>query len=194
MNSPTIISNALTILLTLVIVSCSFGRKGGTIPVYQDQYVLTTNERFFKLEDTLFGIVLFHQKAYPCDIDTIICNSTTIIELVDGDTITVHTPCNIVELRSGDIVTITPLEYDQTKHWNKREILKQFPKKSQNYPYYQCISCLYKNTVGKITFANVYMKRFVLGPTSKSVVTTEDKFPAYDNKLPLSFASYTLDR
>ena len=37
------------------------------------------------------------------------------------------------------------------------------------------------------------MKRFVIDLTSKSTVNTEDKITAYDNKMPLSHASHTLD-
>jgi hypothetical protein len=38
------------------------------------------------------------------------------------------------------------------------------------------------------------MKRFVNGLNIKTIVTTEDKIAAYDTWLPLSHASYTLNR
>jgi len=41
---------------------------------------------------------------------------------------------------------------------------------------------------------NVYMKRFVFGLTSKSMVTTADRIAAYETWLQASHASYTLDR
>ena len=38
------------------------------------------------------------------------------------------------------------------------------------------------------------MKRFSIGLTSKSMVTTEEKITAYETWLQASHASYTLDR
>jgi hypothetical protein len=119
-----------------------------------DEYVLTTHERFFELRQDFHGTVILNLISTPCTIDTIIYNSTTVVKLTSGDTITVYSPCNMTEFKKGDEVTITHIDYNKELFWSKRDIFARFPKRSDHYPYYQCKSCKYDNTIGKITLAN----------------------------------------
>jgi len=123
--------------------------------MYLDEYIFTTEERFFNLNETLTGIMISHQTAYPCTNDSIIYNSTSLIKLASGDTISVYTPCSFEDFNTGDNVMISSTSYNKDFIWAKREIIRQFPKKSVNYPYWECISCKYKNTIGTITLANI---------------------------------------
>jgi len=124
------------------------------LPVFLDEFVQTTEERSFIIMDELTGIIIRHQIGYPCNNEKNIYNSTSIVKLNSGDTITIYTPCRLNDFHKNDQVIIRPMKYDTTKGWTKREILVQFSKRSNNYPYYQCISCRYSNTIGEITLAN----------------------------------------
>lgn len=133
---------------------CSNAQKlGGVIPAHFDEYIFTTEERYFLLKENLFGTILKHQTAYSCDIDSIIYNSTSIVKLEGGDTLTVYSPCLMTKFDEGNKVNVEPVEFDSSKDWTKREIYVQFKKGSYSYPLYQCLSCRYANTVGKITLA-----------------------------------------
>jgi hypothetical protein len=147
--------SASIIILVLSIAGCATSNKGGAIPMYFDEFIFTTEDRYFELSNELFGTVLDYQAAYPCIYDSIIYNSTTVVELETGDTITVYTPCCQDEIPYGSKVIVSPISYNHEYRWTKREINKPFPKKSENYPYWECISCKYKNTIGKVTFANI---------------------------------------
>lgn len=142
------------VLLGIALAGCISRNRAGTLPVFMDPYILTTDERFFELSSHQTGTIIQHQSAFPCSIDSIIYNSTSIIKVASGDTITVYSPCLSIGFEPGAAVEIIPLAIDQAKSWNKREILRQFPKKSEHYPYYRCVSCPYKNTIGMVSLSD----------------------------------------
>ena len=127
---------------------CSSRHQSGALPAYMDKYVMTTDQRFFKLKGELTGTILNYQKAYECK-DSSLYNSTSIIKLQNNDTITVYSPCLTIGFKVGEKVNVKQVEYDKSKVGN-RDIYVQFPKDSKNYPYWLCISCRFPNTMGMV--------------------------------------------
>jgi hypothetical protein len=137
------------ILLFILISTSSCNRKmGGAIPVYMDEYVSTTEQRRFQLNQIMYGQIIDYQKSYDCNNDSIIYNATAIIK-VGNQFFTIYQPCLNTEFAEGDEVVIRPLKLSE-KEYTTREIYKPFPKNSENYPYWECKSCKYKNTYGQI--------------------------------------------
>jgi hypothetical protein len=137
------------ILLFMLIAILSCNRKmGGAIPVYMDEYVSTTEQRRFQLEQIMKGQIVDYQKSYDCNNDSILYNATAIVK-VDNDFFTIYQPCQQSEFLEGDEVVISPIKISE-KEYTAREIYKPFSKDSENYPYWECKSCIYKNTYGQI--------------------------------------------
>ncbi|WP_422360905.1 hypothetical protein [Reichenbachiella sp.] len=137
--------------MTLILISCKV-KQAGFIPMHHDEFIETTAERSFELENSLTGDLIRYQPSYDCTNDTITYNSTYIIKLVNEDTITVYSPCDQQKLKLGAMLTIEKAKLDiGFIQQSKREIVQQFPKKHPNYPYWECISCKFPNTVGIVT-------------------------------------------
>lgn len=138
------------LILVLHLIGCR-AKYAGFIPMYQDEFIGTTNERSFELTESLTGYIIRFQPSYDCKNDSIINNSTSIIRLDNGDTVTVYSPCQLDSFEIGSLVTVEPASlHDRSIQQTKRVVIKQFPKKHQNYPYWECISCKYPNTIGKV--------------------------------------------
>lgn len=136
------------LILTLLLISCKV-KYAGTIPMHMDEFILTTEERTFELDNYLTGNLIRYQPSYECTNDTIAYNSTSIIKLENGDTVTVYSPCEQQAFEPGTLVTVEQPDLSgRSIQQTKREIIEQFPKKHPNYPYWECISCKYPNTVG----------------------------------------------
>lgn len=118
--------------------------------MHYDEFILTTEERKFELTHELEGILLNYQPSYECNVDSVAYNSVSIVMLENGDTITVYSPCQRTELKIGIMVSVKKGDLGNKKLVTKREIIKQFPKKSPYYPKWECISCKYPNTVGMV--------------------------------------------
>ena len=146
----------LAVFISILVLSCACSRKACMLPMYIDDYTFTTEERYFTLNEPISGVVISHQIAYPCVNDSIISNSTSIIKLDSGDTITVYTPCFTEDLDTGDSVMISNSSYNKNFMRTKREILRQFPKKSDLifYLFSFCISlsnaCIYCSLIPKL--------------------------------------------
>lgn len=137
------------VLLFILIFTSSCNRKmGGAIPAYMDEYVSTTDQRRFQLNQTIYGQIIDYQKSYDCNNDSIIYNATAIIN-VDNELFTIYEPCQTSGFAEGAEVVVLPLNLSD-KEYTAREIYKPFPKNSENYPYWECKSCKYKNSYGQI--------------------------------------------
>lgn len=137
-------------LLMLILFSCK-AKYAGTIPMYMDEFILITKERSFQLENSLTGTLIHFQESYDCTNDSIEYNSTSLVKLMDGDTITVYSPCLQKQFKPGSFVTIEKTDLNgKTIQQTKREIIEQFPRRHASFPYWECISCKYPNTVGII--------------------------------------------
>lgn len=116
-----------------------------------DEFILTTEERNFQLENSLTGNLIRFQASYDCTNESIAYNSTSLVKLMNGDTITVYSSCLQQQFESGIPVTVEKTDFNRkTIQQTKREIIKQFPKRHTNFPYWECISCKYPNTIGTI--------------------------------------------
>ena len=131
---------------------CKSTHVGGTIPVFMDEYVSTTAERRFNLTKEIEGYIIKYQKAYDCNHDFYKYNATAIISY-DSKFITIYDYCQQTEFNKGDKVKVKPLA-EVNKDWTVREILEPLPKFSENYSYWQCVSCKYNNTFGTIELVN----------------------------------------
>lgn len=147
------IYEVLIIFLVLVILNgCSFKRVGGAIPVFVDEYVLTTAERRIKLSDNIEGFIIKYQKSYDCNHEFYKYNATAIISY-QSEFITIYDYCQQYEFKKGDKVVIRPSE-EGNKEWTIREIYEPLPKSSKNYVLWHCVSCKYKNSFGTIELIN----------------------------------------
>ena len=135
-------------LIIVTIYSCFSNRVGGTIAVFQDEYISTTGERRFVLKDEIEGYIIKYQKAYDCNDEFYKYNATAIVSS-NSQFITIYDYCQRTELKKGDKVIIKPSEV-YNEEWTIREILEPFPKESEHYGYWQCVSCRYKNAFGSI--------------------------------------------
>ena len=135
-------------LMVCFLCYCSPKHKGGILPIFLDDYVQTTDERFFELKGELTGTLVNYQKAFECK-DSTLYNSTSIIKLASNDTITVYSPCLTTSFEVGKKVTVREIEFGK-KIVGQREIYVQFPKKNKNYPNWLCVSCRYPNTIGAV--------------------------------------------
>jgi hypothetical protein len=143
-----IIKQIISLILLTSSISCKTKSNGGAIPVFIDEYSFTSDKRFFELTTELSGTIIKYQKAYDCK-DSVLYNSTSIIKLINNDTITVYSPCLRDSFNIGDKVIIKQIKYEKNKV-GCRDIEVPFPKDSKYYGYYQCISCRYKNTTGMV--------------------------------------------
>ena len=92
------------ILMFILISTSSCNRKmGGAIPVYMDEYVSTTEQRRFELNQIMYGEIIVYQKSYDCNNESIIYNATAIIK-VDDQFFTIYQPCLYSEFSEGDQV------------------------------------------------------------------------------------------
>jgi len=143
-----IIKIGLVIFCLTILLGCRSNKVGGTIPVYMDKYVSTTEERRIEIEDELKGYIIKYQKAYDCNNKDYKYNATAIVS-VDSELVTIYDYCQQYSFKAGDKVKIKRAEI-QNSQWSIREIIEPFPKSSNNYGYWQCISCKYKNAFGNI--------------------------------------------
>ena len=134
------------VIIIIALVGC---RTGGTFPVLLNPNARISEKVTFEVTGELEGMILKYQKSFPCNNDSIIYNSTSIIVLMSLDTITVYTPCENSELKPGTVVKITP-SHDSRKLPVKREIFERPKRSSINYPYWKCRSCKYPSTIGKL--------------------------------------------
>jgi hypothetical protein len=138
------------LILSVLLINCK-AKYAGTIPMYMDEFILTTQERTFELNNNLTGNMIRFQPSYDCMNDTIAYTSTSIIKLASGDTVTVYSPCEQQPFEPGALLTVEKSNLDRRLiQQTKREIIEQFPKKHPNYPYWECISCKYPNTIGTL--------------------------------------------
>lgn len=135
-------------LVLFILNGCSFKKGGGVIPIYMDEYVSTTAERRIKLTKDIEGFIIKYQKAYDCNHEFYKYNATAIISY-QSEFITIYDYCQQYEFKKGDKVVIRPTE-EVNKEWTIREIFEPMPKSSENYGYWQCVSCKYKNSFGTI--------------------------------------------
>lgn len=139
-------------LLFFLLLACGCKSKiGGMIPIYQDEYVGTTDQRAFLLESILHGEIVAFQASNDCLKDSAYYNSTAIIRLANSDTITVYTPCLQIELKTGDQVIIGAEELNDPAPSFLRNILVKPKRNSPIYPYWVCSSCKYPNTIASLT-------------------------------------------
>ena len=137
-------------ILIIFLTSCK-SRYAGFIPVHTYEYILTNKEREFELEEIIKGTLIRFQPSYDCTIDSIAYNSTALIQMDNGDTVTVYSPCQQQELIAGIPITVEKPDTNGRRiQKNKREIIEQFPKQHLNYSKWEYISCKYPNTVGRI--------------------------------------------
>ena len=140
------------IFCLIILFGCRSNRVGGTIPVFMDKYVSTTEERRIEIQEELKGHIIKYQKAYDCNNNEYKYNATAIVS-VNSEFITIYDYCQQYPFEPGDNVKINRAEV-QNPQWTIREIYEPFPKSSNNYGYWQCISCKYKNAVGSIELIN----------------------------------------
>jgi len=140
------------VLIVFLLSNCSFAKRGGTIPVFMDEFVNTTVERRFELDIELTGQIIEFQKPYDCNNDSILYNVTAIVN-VDNEKFTIYIPCSQESFSKDDEVKISPIELTELDH-SAREIYKPFPKDSKHYPYWECSSCKCRNTFGVIEMIN----------------------------------------
>jgi hypothetical protein len=119
--------------------------------MHMDEFIGTTEQRMFQLENSLTGKLIRFQPSYDCTNDSIAYNSTSLVKLTNNDTITVYSPCLQRNFELGIEVIVENIASNGTAiQLIKREIIEQFPKKHSNYPYWQCISCKFPNTIGQV--------------------------------------------
>jgi len=91
------IANSIILCLILITLSsCLLNRKNGTIPVFLDEYVSTTEERRFELEEIIEGYIIKYQKSYDCNHKFYQYNATAIISY-KSNFITVYDYCGQAE-------------------------------------------------------------------------------------------------
>lgn len=148
------IAKLVILLLGIITLSeCKSSKVGGTIPVFMDEYVSTTAERRLELTEEIEGYIIKYQKAYDCNHDFYKYNATAIISY-DSGFITIYDFCQQRDFKKGDKVIVKPLE-EVIQEWSLREILEPLPKSSENYGFWQCVSCKYNNAFGSIELAKI---------------------------------------
>lgn len=135
-------------LVIFTLSNCSIRRKSGALMVYVDEYVNTTDSRYFNLTNELTGKIIEYELSKD-GFGNDYSNPTALVKLSTGDTITIFTVKKLTNLKEGDSVIVKPT-LNNIEKVAKIPIYKQFPKNDMKYPMYKCISCKYQNTIAEL--------------------------------------------